>query len=345
MKTLLLTWWTGYIGSHNAVVFLEAGYDVIILDNLSNSDEWTIENIESIVASSLPKRERIEWGLKFYEWDLRNIWDIAQVFSENKIDWVIHFAGAKAVWESCDEPFYYYENNIVWSLNLFKVMEENNSKNIIFSSSANVYGPEWISPFTETHQVWNTSNPYGSTKYILERILRDLHFHKKFQVINLRYFNPVGAHESGLIGEHANQKLWNILPFLLRVADNKQEFIEIFWDDYDTPDGTWVRDYIHVMDLAKWHLAALKFLEKNKDTKIHENINLGTGSWTSVLELLGIARAVTQHSIPHKIVARREIDIAEAYCSAEKSYKLLNWKAERTVEEAVRDSWNFIQQF
>lgn len=332
MKTLLLTWWTWYIWSHNAVEFLEAWYEVIIFDNLSNSEEKTIENIWKITEKTP----------KFYQWDLRNISDIKKVFSENTIDGVIHFAGAKAVGESCDEPFYYYENNIVGSLNLFHVMQKHWCKNIIFSSSANVYGPDGISPFTENHHVGDTSNPYGTTKFVLERILRDLHHHAWFSVMNLRYFNPVWAHSSWLIGEHANQKLGNILPFLLKVANNEQEYIEIYGDDYDTPDGTGIRDYIHVVDLAKWHLAAAKYLEKN--TSVYENINLWTGSGTSVLELLETVRKVTDHKVLHKIVGRREIDIATAYCSAEKSKRLLNWETEKSVEEAVRDSWNFIQK-
>ena len=331
MQTLLLTWWLWYIGSHNAVLFIQEWYDVIIFDNLSNSDKDTLNNIE-----------KITWKLvNFYKWDLRNFLDIQRVFSENKIDSVLHFAGAKAVWESCDEPFYYYENNILWSLNLFQTMQKYWVKNIVFSSSANVYGPEWNSPFSETHAVGNTSNPYGTTKYIIERLLRDLHNHHWFNVMCLRYFNPIWAHDSGLIWEHANQKLGNILPFLLKVANNEQEYIEVYGDDYNTPDGTGVRDYIHVMDLATWHLAWLHYLEKN--TKIFEIVNLWTGKWTSVLELIDYVRDISWHSVPQKIVGRRDIDIAEAYCSTKKSKNLLWWEAKKTVHEAVKDSWNFIK--
>ncbi len=333
MKNLLLTGWLWYIWSHNVVLFLEAWYEVIIFDNLSNSNKETLEKIEKIAGKGKK--------LKFYEWDLREIWEIEKIFLENTLDWVIHFAWVKAVGESCEKAFYYYENNIVGSLNLFKIMEKYNCRKIIFSSSANIYGPNWISPFFETDQVWDTSNPYGTTKYIIERILRDLHVHNNFSVINLRYFNPIGAHESGLIGEHANQKLGNILPFLLKVANNQQECIEIFWNDYNTIDWSWVRDYIHVVDLAKWHLAWFQYLENN--TSIYESINLWTGNGTSVFELLEITREVTSHAIPHKIVSRRKIDIAEAYCSSQKSHTLLWWKAEKTVREAVEDSWNFIK--
>lgn len=332
MKTLLLTGWTGYIWSHVAVTLLQKWYEVIIIDDLSNSEEKTIHSIEKI-SSKKPI---------FYLWDLKNKSDIEAVFKKHAIDGVIHLAGAKAVGESCEKPFYYYENNIIWSLNLFEVMNDYNVRNMIFSSSANVYGPDWISPFTETHIAGDTSNPYGSTKFIIERLLRDLYFHANFNVINLRYFNPVGAHESGLIWEHANQKLWNILPFLLKVAEWKLDQIEVYGDDYDTKDGTWVRDYIHVVDLAQWHLAAFEYILEHS-WKIHENINLGTGKWTSVFELIEIVKKETQREIPYTVTSRREIDIATAYCCTQKSKKLLNWEAKRTISQAVKDSWNFIQ--
>jgi len=340
MKTLLLTGWTWYIGSHNAVLFLQQWYDVILFDNLSNSSKDVVEKIQRIVASSPLDNGGIEKGvLKFYKWDLRNIDDIQQVFSENTIDAVIHFAGLKAVWESCEKPYEYYENNVIWSNNLFQVMENNNCKNILFSSSANVYGMHWKSPLTESHDAGNTSNPYGTTKYIIERILRDLHYNNDFNVLILRYFNPVWAHPSWLIGEHANQQLGNILPFLLKVASWKQETIQVFWNDYDTIDGTWVRDYIHVMDLAQWHVAACEYLQKQVDYNI---INLGTWTGTSVLQLIDIVKNVTQKEIPYEFTSRRSIDIDIAYCSAEKAEKVLWWKSQKTVKQAVADSWKFI---
>ncbi|MDA9129389.1 UDP-glucose 4-epimerase GalE [Candidatus Gracilibacteria bacterium] len=342
MKTLLLTGGLGYIGSHNTVVFLEAGYEVIIFDNLSNSDESTLENIKNIVASSLPERERVERGLKFYEGDLRNISDIEQVFSENTIDGVVHFAGAKAVGESCMNPFYYYENNIVGSLNLFKIMENHNCKNIIFSSSATVYDPSEKPPFSEETLIGNTTNPYGTTKFVIENILRDLGAHKNFNVINLRYFNPVGAHKSGLIGEDPKDVPNNLLPFVMKVANGELSELQVFGDNYDTPDGTGVRDYIHVVDLARGHLAALKYLENNSG--VFENINLGTGKGTSVMEMIKITEKIIGKKLSHKIVSRRSGDIASAYCSPDKASKLLHWKAEKTVEQAVQDSWNFIQK-
>ena len=332
MKTLLLTWWLGYIGSNNAVLFLQEWYEVVILDNLSNSTIEVITNIEHISKKKIT----------FYEWDLRNISDIEKVFLENNIDTVVHFAWAKAVWESCENPFYYYDNNIIWSLNVFKVMEKHSVKNVVFSSSANVYGPNGASPFSESDISWDTSNPYGTTKYIIERLLRDLSDHAWFNVISLRYFNPVWAHTSWFIGETANQRLGNILPFLLKVANNEQEYIEIYGNDYPTPDGTGVRDYIHIMDLAGWHLSALRYLEKNINW--YEIINLWTGKWTSVLELITYVRKATSHPIPQKIVPRRDIDIATAYCSTQKAENLLWWKANKTVEDAVKDSWNFIKK-
>ena len=334
MKTLLLTWGTWYIGSHNAVVFLEAWYDVIIFDNLSNSD-----------ASALESIEQISWkSPKFYEWDLRNISDIEKVFAENTIDWVIHFAWAKAVGESCDEPFYYYENNIVGSLNLFKVMEQNNCKNIIFSSSATVYDPYQKPPFSEETLTGNTTNPYGTTKFIIENILKDLATYKDFKVINLRYFNPVWAHESGLIWEDPKDIPNNLLPFIMKVASWELKELSVYGNDYETIDRTWVRDYIHVIDLSKGHVQALKYLEKNSNSPIFENINLWTGNGTSVMQMIEITEKIIQKPLKYKMVARRSWDIASAYCSAEKSYKLLHWKAEKTVEEAVQDSWNFIKK-
>ncbi len=333
MKTLLLTGWTWYIWSHTALLLLENGYDLILFDNLSNSDKNIRKKIENITKKKV----------KFYKWDLRKKEDIQKVFSENSIDTVLHFSGAKSVGESCEKPFYYYENNIIASLNLFESMNDFWVKNIIFSSSANVYWTQTLPPFSEKDSAWDTSNPYGTSKFIIERLLRDLHFQKKFNVINLRYFNPIGAHRSGLIWEHANQKLWNILPFLLRVANAEQEKIEIYGNNYDTPDGTGVRDYIHVMDLAAGHVKAYEYIQK-QEKNILETINLGTGKWTSVLELIHIVEEVTQRKILYSYSSRRDIDIASAYCSTKKAEELLWWKAQKSVKEAIKDSWNFIQK-
>ncbi len=354
MQTLLLTWWTGYIGSHNAVLFLEQGYNVIIIDNLSNSEENVIEKVQKIVTLSQTER-----SLKFYKWDLRNTSDIEIVFSENTIDTVIHFAGAKAVGESCEKPFMYYDNNLVGTINLCKVMERYDVRNIIFSSSATVYNPLETPPFSEVTPTGNTTNPYGTTKLLIENILRDLATHKWFNVINLRYFNPVWAHKSGLIGEDPNDIPNNLLPYIMKVANGELKKVSVFGDDYDTPDGTGVRDYIHVVDLAEGHLAALKYMSsrwKNivswcseklsesqspigwvfwgisgdnileSNSSIYQEINLWTGNGTSVMEMIQITG-----------------DIASAYCSPKKAKEILWWEAKKTVKQAITDSWNFIQ--
>ncbi len=356
MQTLLLTGWTGYIGSHAAVVFLDAGYDVIILDNLSNSDASTIDKIETITW----KRP------KFYDADIRNKSEIEQVFTENTIDGVVHFAGLKSVGESYEKPFEYYENNVIGSKNLFEVMEKYGVKNIIFSSSATVYNPSEKPPFTEATPTWNTSNPYGTTKFIIENILRDLAHHTWFRVMNLRYFNPIWAHESGLIGEDPNDIPNNLLPYIMKVASGELPELQVFWDDYDTVDGTGVRDYIHVVDLADAHLKAWQYLQKSpysllssspllrvterdldSETSsgwLFEVFNLGTGSGTSVFKMIEITENIIWNPLPHKIAPRRDWDIATAYCSPEKARDVLDWEAKKSVKEAVSDSWNFIRK-
>lgn len=343
MKTLLLTGWCGYIGSHNAVLFLQEWYEVIILDNFSNSNEAVLKSIEGTTGKAP----------KFYYWDIRHKDDIEKVFEENQIDGVIHFAGLKAVGESCEKPFEYYENNLVWSLHLFEVMEKYWVYNIIFSSSATVYNPLQIPPFTETTLTGNTTNPYGSTKFLIENILRDLASYKNFRVANLRYFNPIGAHESGLIWEDPNDIPNNLLPYIMKVASGELGTLSVFWDDYDTPDGTGVRDYIHVVDLANGHLAAQKWLENGASSSLNkggieeggifESFNLWTGRGTSVKEMIDITETVIGAHLPHTIAPRRSWDIASAYCNPEKAEKVLWWKAEKTVQEAIADSWNFIQ--
>jgi len=331
MKTILLTWATWYIGSHWAVSLLEKWYNVIILDNLSNSNK-----------SSLDAIEKITWKRPlFYEIDLRNKEDLEIVFKENKIDSIIHFAWAKAVWESCTLPFYYYENNIIWSLNLFELMGKYEVLNIIFSSSATVYKPDEKAPFNENTSTWNTTNPYWTTKFIIENILRDLSNHKNFNVINLRYFNPVWAHKSWLIGEDPNDIPNNLLPFIMKVATWELKEIQVFGNDYDTKDWTWERDYIHVLDLIEGHIKALEFIEKNKN--VYEEINLWTGKATSVLEMIKITKKVANKDLKYKIVKRRIWDIATSYCSPEKAKKFLNWDAKYSIEEAIIDSYNFIK--
>lgn len=334
MKTLLLTWWTWYIWSHNALLFLQKWYDVIIFDNLSNSSEDVLGKIETI-AEKTPK---------FYKWDLRNISDIEIVFSENNIDAVIHFAGLKAVGESCSMPQEYYENNIVGTMNLTKVMEQYNCRDIIFSSSATVYDPNQKPPFSELTLTWNTTNPYGTSKFIIENILRDLANHKGFRVVNLRYFNPVGAHSSGHIWENPNDIPNNLLPYIMKVASGELTSLSVYWDDYDTIDGTGVRDYIHVEDLAAGHLAATQYIDSLENTWIFEVFNLGAGQGSSVIEMITITESIIWKPLPYSIAVRRSWDIASAYCSPKKAEEVLWWKAEKTVQEAVADSWNFIQK-
>lgn len=332
MKTLLLTWWTGYIWSHCAVSALEAGYEVIILDNLSNSKESITDKIGEI-----------SWKkVIFYRWDITEPADIERVFRENSIDAVLHFAGLKAVGESCVKPFEYYENNVIGTKNLCEVMEKYSCKNIIFSSSATVYNPFETPPFSETTPTGWTTNPYGTTKFIVENLLRDLANHKWFNVINLRYFNPIGAHSSWLIGEDPNDIPNNLLPYIMKVAAGELEALSVFWDDYDTPDGTWLRDYIHVVDLAEGHIAALQYLRDQQH--VYEEINLWTGKATSVLEMLEYAREASWREIPCSIVERRPGDIAAAYCSPDKAKQLLWWEASISVKDGVNDSWNFIQK-
>ncbi len=333
MNIILLTWWIWYIWSHQAIKLLELWYDVIIIDNLSNSD-----------LSTLDKIEMISWKKpKFYKWDLRNKTVLDKIFSENKIDWVIHFAWAKAVWESCEMPFYYYENNLLWSINLFEIMDKYNCKNIIFSSSATVYDPIWKPPFIETDLIWNTTNPYGTTKLLIENILKDLAIHKLFKVVSLRYFNPIWSHSSWLIWENPNWLPNNLLPFVMKVAIWELSEVNIFGNDYDTKDGTWERDYIHVVDLIDWHINSLNFIEKSDTDKwFYEVFNLWTGKSTSVLEIISITNKLTGKDIPFCIKKRRIGDLDKSFCNPEKAKNILWWEAKLSVSDAIKDSWNFI---
>ncbi|PID86282.1 UDP-glucose 4-epimerase GalE [Candidatus Gracilibacteria bacterium] len=334
MKKILLTGATGYIGSHGAVELIEKGYIVTILDNLSNSSIEVIDTIKKIT------------GIKpeFYELDLRDKEGLENIFKENSFDCVIHFAGAKAVGESCDKPFFYYENNIVGSLNLFECMDKYNVKNIIFSSSATVYKSGEKLPFTEETLTGNTTNPYGTTKLIIENILRDLSIHKGFNVISLRYFNPIGAHFSGLIGENPNDIPNNLLPFIMKVLSSELPSLSVFGDDYNTVDGTGERDYIHVSDLIIGHIKALNFIEKNSNNSsksIFEVINLGTGKPNSVFEVIKVAENVTGKKIKYNIAPRRSGDVATVYCSPTKAKELLDWEAKKTLQDSIEDGWKF----
>ena len=328
--SILLTGGLGYIGSHTCVELLNAGYEAVIADNLSNSRVTVLDSIEKITG----KRP------KFYEIDVRDRDAVEKVFSENKIDAVIHFAGLKAVGESCRIPLAYYRNNLDSTLTLLETMEKYGCKRFVFSSSATVYGPNNPVPYREEMPANLATNPYGWTKAMIEQILRDYcAANPDFSAVLLRYFNPVGSHESGLIGDDPNGIPNNLMPYISRVAGGQLERLTVFGNDYDTPDGTCLRDYLHVVDLAKGHLCALDYAAKHTGA---EAINLGTGKPVSVLELLHAFIRVNGVDVPYVIGARRDGDLPSCYANAEKAERLLHWKAEKTVEEMCRDSWSFI---
>ncbi|MEG2050934.1 MAG: UDP-glucose 4-epimerase GalE [Oscillospiraceae bacterium] len=327
--SILLTGGAGFIGSHTAVELLNSGYEVIIADNYSNSSPEIISKIERISGKSVVSRCV----------DIRDEIRLDEIFAENNIEVVIHFAGYKAVGESVDKPIMYYRNNVVSTLSLIETMMKYKVKNIIFSSSATVYGDNTKSPCKETDVTGNCSNPYGWTKYMIEQILKDVTISDSdFSVVSLRYFNPVGAHESGLIGENPKGIPNNLMPYISQVASGKLDCLSIFGNDYPTKDGTGVRDYIHVVDLAKGHVAAINYTIKNKG---FEAINLGTGVGYSVLEMVNTFSKINSIKVPFKIAERRLGDLAEVYANADKAFKKLGWKACKTLEEMCRDSWNW----
>ncbi len=327
---ILLTGGTGYIGSHTAVELLNEGFDVVIVDNLSNSKIEVIDHIKTITGKEA----------QFYQGDVCNKEFLSKVFDENQIDAVIHFAGLKAVGESVSKPIEYYRNNIDSTLTLIEVMNEHKCKNIIFSSSATVYGLQETPKCIETMKKQTPSNPYGKTKAMIEEILKDLYVaDNEWSVFLLRYFNPVGAHESGLIGDNPNGIPNNLMPYVLRVAAGKLPKLTIFGKDYDTPDGTCIRDFIHVVDLAKAHTAALKkMLNVDNGTYIY---NLGSNKGLSVQELIDTFERVNNLKLNYEYGERREGDLAELYADATKALEELNWKTEKTIEDMCRDSWNF----
>ena len=326
---ILVTGGCGYIGSHTCVELLNKGYEVIIIDNLSNSKEDVIDKIKKITSKSV----------KFYNGDLRDKTLLDKIFKENIIDAVIHFAGLKAVGESVKLPLMYYENNIYSTIVLLNVMKDNNCKKIIFSSSATVYGNPEILPITENAKL-STTNPYGTTKLFIERILEDLYkSDNEFSISILRYFNPIGAHESGLIGENPNGIPNNLMPFIVKVATKELECLNIFGNDYDTKDGTGVRDYIHVVDLAKGHIKALEKVLKVNTISYY---NLGTGTGYSVLEMINSFEKINNVKINYKIVERRQGDIATCYSDPTKAFKELGWKAEKGIVDMCKDAYNFV---
>ena len=330
---ILVTGGAGYIGSHVAVELLNSGREIVIIDNFSNSERTVLDKIKEITKKDF----------KFYEIDYLNIKDLEKVFEENKIDAVMNFAGFKAVGESVEKPLEYYENNVSGAIGLLKTMGKYNVKKFIFSSSATVYGePERI-PLTENCKTGGTTNPYGTSKLFIEQILKDLYASdNSWDICILRYFNPVGAHESGLIGEEPQGIPNNLMPYVVRVASGELKELSIFGNDYDTPDGTGVRDYIHVVDLAKGHLAALNKLDKEgKGLYIY---NLGTGTGYSVLDMVKSFEEITGKKVPYKITQRRPGDIATCYSDTKKAKEELGWEAKKGIKEMCEDSWNFIQK-
>ena len=330
---ILLPGGAGYIGSHTAVELLNAGKDVVILDNFSNSKPEVLEKIKKITGKDF----------KFYEANYLDRKAVEKVFEENEIDAVLNFAGYKAVGESVEKPLEYYHNNITGCLVLLQTMKKYNVKKFIFSSSATVYGePEKI-PLTEDCKTGGTTNPYGTTKLFIEQILKDLYkSDNTWDICILRYFNPVGSHESGLIGEEPQGIPNNLMPYIARVAAGKLKELSVFGNDYNTPDGTGVRDYIHVVDLAKGHVCALNKLDKEgKGLYIY---NLGTGVGYSVLDMVKAFEKATGKKVPYKIAPRRAGDIATCYADPEKAKKELGWVAIKTLEDMCKDSWNYIEK-
>jgi len=327
---VLLTGGAGFIGSHTAVELLNAEYDVIIADNFSNSSADVIDRIETIA----------EKRVLLYDTDICDKKKLNKIFDENDISCVLHFAGYKAVGESVEKPVMYYRNNIDSTLTLLEAMNVHGVKNIVFSSSATVYG-DGISPYTEDSPTGSCSNPYGRTKYFIENILSDVcTADSNACAVLLRYFNPIGAHESGLIGEKPNGIPNNLIPYITQTAVGIREHLNIYGNDYDTPDGTGVRDYIHVVDLAKGHVSAVKYTDNHTGC---EAFNLGTGNGLSVLEIIHAFERVNGVKIPYVIAPRRNGDIAVSYACADKAERLLGWKAEKTVEDMCRDSWRWQQ--
>lgn len=326
---ILVTGGAGYIGSHTCVELLESGYEVVVIDNLSNSNPESLKRVETITGKSV----------RFYEGDVRNEALLKTIFAENEISCVIHFAGLKAVGESVAKPWEYYDNNLNSTLVLTKVMKQIGMKKIIFSSSATVYSADNEMPLRESSRTGNCTNPYGWTKFMTEQILSGMaNADKEWSIALLRYFNPIGAHESGIIGEDPRGIPNNLMPYITQVAIGRREYLSVYGNDYDTPDGTGVRDYIHVVDLAKGHVAAVKFVLEHSGCEV---FNLGTGSGVSVLDMVKAFNEANGLDLPYKIVDRRPGDIATCYADPSRSEKLLGWKAEKNLQDMVRDSWNW----
>ncbi len=328
MKNILVTGGAGYIGSHTCVELLNSGYGVVVADNLSNSCRESLNRVQKITGKEL----------KFYECDVRDRAAVSKIFEENEIDWVIHFAGLKAVGESCAKPVEYYDNNLFGTLALLEVMRAHGCKKIVFSSSATVYGDPEVLPLTEECKTGGTTNPYGTSKYFQEIMLEDVYkADNEWTVALLRYFNPVGAHESGLIGEDPRGIPNNLTPYIAKVAVGELKEIGVFGNDYPTPDGTGVRDYIHVVDLAKGHVAAIDKIDRS-GVYIY---NLGTGTGYSVMQVIHAYERACGRSLPYVIKPRRAGDIAACYADASKAERELGWKARYGIDEMCSSSWNW----
>lgn len=326
---VLVTGGAGYIGSHTCIELLQAGFDVVIMDNLSNSSAESVRRLEELAGKKV----------KLYERDIRDEAAYDAIFGENDIEAVIHFAGLKAVGESCRKPIEYYDNNIGGTVKLLEAMKKHGCTRIVFSSSATVYGSENPVPFREDQKVGGTTNPYGTTKLFIEQILTDVQkANPDWSVILLRYFNPIGAHKSGRIGENPRGIPNNLMPYIAQVAVGKLPCLNVFGDDYDTPDGTGVRDYIHVVDLAVGHVRALEKAQKDSGVFIY---NLGTGKGVSVLELVHAFEKASGVKINYKIAPRRDGDIAVCYADASKAQRELGWTAQYGVDEMCADSWRW----
>lgn len=326
---ILLTGGAGFIGSHTIVELFNAGHDVVVVDNLCNSKAEVMDKVKEITGRIVP----------FYEADVRDKNAMNKIFEENKIDAVIHFAGLKAVGESVAKPLEYYENNMGNTFTLIEVMRQHGCKNIIFSSSATVYGDPAIIPITEECPKGQCTNPYGKTKSMLEDVLSDVQkADPEWNVVLLRYFNPIGAHKSGLIGENPNGIPNNLMPYITQTAIGIREELGVFGNDYDTHDGTGVRDYIHVCDLATGHVAALQAIERKCGLAVY---NLGTGHGYSVLDVVNAFEKANGLKVPYSIKPRRPGDVATCYCNPEKAKRELGWEAKYGIEDMCRDSWNF----
>ncbi len=330
--SILITGGCGYIGSHTCIELLSSGHDIVVLDNFYNSDIEALNRVKELSGKDFP----------FYECDIRDAEGLRRIFSAHKIDVVIHFAGLKAVGESVEKPLEYFDNNVNGTLVLCSVMREFGCKRMVFSSSATVYGMNNPSPLNETMEVGAVTNPYGRTKFMIECILQDLCVSDPdWSVVLLRYFNPIGAHKSGRIGEDPSGIPNNLMPYVTQVAVGKREKLSVFGNDYDTPDGTGVRDYIHVVDLARGHVCAVNYALKTTGI---EAVNLGTGTGYSVLDLVNTFQKVNNVPVPYAIVDRRPGDIGTCYSNPAKAKELLGWEAEYGLEDMCRDAWRWQSQ-